>query len=109
MFFNEDFILDIRLNELNQYVDKFVIAESNFTHSGDKKNFNFQIEKYSKFKNKIIYIKIKDKPKNLIEINKSDTKKQIKQKQIINSLILENYQRNYLQNAIKELMIMILY
>ena len=102
MFFNEDFILDIRLNELNQYVDKFVIVESNFTHSGEKKNFNFQIEKYSKFKNKIIYIKIKDKPKNLIEIYTSDTKKQIKQKQIINSLILENYQRNYLQNAIKE-------
>ena len=80
MFFNEDFILDIRLNELNQYVDKFVIVESNFTHSGEKKNFNFQIEKYSKFKNKIIYIKIKDKPKNLIEIYTSDTRKQIKQK-----------------------------
>ena len=45
MFFNEDFILDIRLNELNQYVDKFVVVESNFTHRGDKKNFNFKIEK----------------------------------------------------------------
>ena len=53
MFFNEDFILDIRLNELNQYVDKFVIVESNFTHSGDKKNFNFQIEKYSNLKTKL--------------------------------------------------------
>ena len=37
MYFNEDLILDVRLNELNEYVDKFVIIESNFTHSGEKK------------------------------------------------------------------------
>ena len=31
---NEDLILDLRLNTLDQYVDKFVIVESKFNHSG---------------------------------------------------------------------------
>ena len=53
MYFNEDLVLDVRLNELNPHIDKFVIIESNFTHSGEKKNFNFDIEKFKKFENKI--------------------------------------------------------
>ena len=28
MYFDEDLILDIRLNTLNQYVDKFIIVEA---------------------------------------------------------------------------------
>ena len=49
MYFNEDLVLDVRLNELNQYIDKFVIVESGFTHSGEKKDFNFDIRKFQKF------------------------------------------------------------
>ena len=37
MYFNEDIILEIRLNELDKYVDNFVTIENNFTHSGEKK------------------------------------------------------------------------
>ena len=37
-FFNEDMILDLRLNELDKYVDKFVIIELNIDHRGNKKN-----------------------------------------------------------------------
>ena len=72
MYFNEDLVLDVRLNELNPYIDKFVIVESNFTHSGEKKDFNFDIRKYQKFANKIIYLKIDQKPENLIQINEQD-------------------------------------
>ena len=36
MFYDEEMILDFRLNYLNEYVDKFVIIESSFTHSGKK-------------------------------------------------------------------------
>ena len=49
MYFNEDLVLDVRLNELNQYIDKFVIVESGFTHSGEKKDFNFDIRKFKSF------------------------------------------------------------
>ena len=38
MYFNEDLILDIRLNVLDQYVDKFVIVEGTKDHSGKEKN-----------------------------------------------------------------------
>ena len=58
MFFNEDLILDLRLNELDKFVDHFVIVESAFTHSGESKGFNFNIDKYKKFKDKIVYLKI---------------------------------------------------
>jgi len=40
-YFNEDHILDLRFNILNEYVDYFVISESNKTHQGDDKKLNF--------------------------------------------------------------------
>ena len=55
-YFNEDHIVDLRLNILNKYVDYFVISESTKTHQGKSKNLNFDINKFSKFKHKIIYI-----------------------------------------------------
>ena len=42
-------VLDIRLNTLDQYVDYFVIVESEFNHKGDRKNLQFNINKYKKF------------------------------------------------------------
>ena len=38
MYFDEDMLLDIRLNTLNKYVKKFVITEATYTHNGSKKN-----------------------------------------------------------------------
>ena len=101
MYFNEDLVLDVRLNELNPHIDKFIIIESNFTHSGEKKNFNFDIEKFKKFENKIIYLKLDQKPKNLIEISEHDNQDEIKRKQIENALILENFQRNYILKGLE--------
>ena len=40
MYFDEDMILDLRLNILDKYVDYFVIVESIFTHKGDKEIYN---------------------------------------------------------------------
>ena len=39
-YFNEDHIVDLRLNILNQYVDYFVISESTKTHQGKEKKIN---------------------------------------------------------------------
>ena len=38
MYFDEDLILDLRLNVLNDHVDKFVIAEATKDHTGSDKN-----------------------------------------------------------------------
>ena len=55
-YFNEDHIVDLRMNILNQYVDYFVISESTKTHQGMSKKLNFDNKNFLKFKNKIIYI-----------------------------------------------------
>ena len=43
MYFDEEVVLDLRLNTLDKYVDYFVIVESIFTHRGDKRKLHFNI------------------------------------------------------------------
>jgi beta-1,4-mannosyl-glycoprotein beta-1,4-N-acetylglucosaminyltransferase len=62
IYLDEDFLLDLRFNILNNIVDYFVVVESNKTWQNNKKNFNFNIEKFQKFSKKIIYIKVEDMP-----------------------------------------------
>ena len=62
MYFDEDMLLDIRLNILNGSVNRFVIAEATKTHSGKEKKLNFDIKKFPKFKDKIKYLIIDDIP-----------------------------------------------
>ena len=79
-------LFDLRLNVLNQYVDKFIVIEARHSHSGKKKNLNFDIENYKKFKDKIIYKVIDNEPDGIIKINESDSlQKQSNQKRL-NSL-----------------------
>jgi len=66
LYYDEDLILDTRLNILDKYVDKFVICESTFTHSGKEKKLNFDIKKFSGFKKKNYYLVNDSEPKNLI-------------------------------------------
>ena len=44
MFFDEDQVLDLRLNVLNEYVDYFVIVESIYNHKGEKRELVFDID-----------------------------------------------------------------
>ena len=70
MFFDEEMMLDLRLNILDKYVDKFVITEATYMHSGKPKKLLFDISKFSKFKDKIIYNVI-DKEPHDIEIGRA--------------------------------------
>ena len=72
MFFDEEMLLDLRLNVLDKYVDKFVINESTYLHSGKPKKLVFDINNYSKFKDKIIYNVIDQQPSNIEEIYEGD-------------------------------------
>lgn len=57
LFYDEDVLLDIRLNTLCNHVDRFVIVESRYTFAGKKReNLHFDISKFEKFKDKIIYV-----------------------------------------------------
>ena len=102
MFFDEEMILDLRLNILDKYVDKFVITEATYLHSGKPKKLLFDINKFSRFKDKIIYRVIDDQPSGIETIypkdnNAEDTRGQ---KLINNSNKREHYQR---EMAIKSL------
>ena len=58
-------MMDVRFHTMNEYVEKFIITESTFSHSGKKKKLNFDINDYPKFKDKIIYLKIDKEPIDL--------------------------------------------
>ena len=66
LYYDEDLILDTRLNILDPYIDKFIICEALFSHSGRRKKLNFDINKFSKFKDKIIYTVQETEPKNIV-------------------------------------------
>ena len=103
MYYDEDLLLEIRLNELNKYVKKFVIAEATYTHNGSKKKLNFDIQKFKEFKDKIEYIVVDDQPPNIRELNKNDTDKIKEEKLILNGMARDYYQRESLQRGLKNL------
>ena len=94
MYYDEDLILDLRLNYLNDYVDKFIIVESSYTHSGEPKKLLFDINKYSKFKNKINYIVLDTLPLGIQDLSETDTEHQRNSKYILNAVKRENLQRD---------------
>ena len=61
-YLDEDLLLKLRLNILNKYVDYFIIIEGSKTWQNNKKNLNFDINKFKKFQEKIIYIPVTDLP-----------------------------------------------
>jgi beta-1,4-mannosyl-glycoprotein beta-1,4-N-acetylglucosaminyltransferase len=65
-FYSEHMMMDVRFNVLNEFVHKFIVVESLYSHSGKKKKLNFDIKNYLKFKDKIIYLIIDKEPKDLI-------------------------------------------
>jgi len=60
-FYNESLQINLRINILHKYVDKFVICESKFDHKGNPKKLNFKIEQFNNFRDKIIYIVLENK------------------------------------------------
>ena len=76
-YFEEDMMIDLRLNILNDYVDHFIISEARFSHSGAKKEIKFDINKFPKFKDKITHLIVDNDPTdNNSELN--DRSKSIK-------------------------------
>ena len=100
MYFDEEVVLDVRLNTLNEFVDYFVIVESRFTHKGDARELRFNHKRFEKFKNKIIYLIYDKEPKEIEIVKNEDTEFEKATKYILNALYRENGQRNYIENAL---------
>ena len=82
LYNGEKIVLDIRLNTLSKYIEKFIIVESKYDHQGNKKKLIFKIDDFKKFKEKIIYLVIENFPEKLSNWER------------------ENYQRNYLNEGL---------
>ena len=102
MYFDEDLLLDIRLNSLNKFVKKFIIAEATYTHNGTKKKLNFNIQNFQKFKDKIIYIVVDEKPKNILKLTESESKEKRGEKLILNGMARDYFQRENLARGLKD-------
>jgi beta-1,4-mannosyl-glycoprotein beta-1,4-N-acetylglucosaminyltransferase len=100
MFFDEEMLLELRLNTLDKFVDKFVIVESVYTHSGKEKKLIFDVNKYPRFKEKIDYIVVKDFPQGIEQISNDDSNLEITNKEIMNALRRENFQRNAINRGL---------
>ena len=92
MYFDEDLVLDIRLNTLNDKVDKFIIVEATKNHAGEDKKLNFKIGNFLKFKDKINYIVVDDLPVNVKSPKKGWHENHAR----------DQYQRNSIERGYKE-------
>ena len=101
-YFDEDLILDTRLNIMNDYVDYFVIVESTYNHNGERRELKFDLNKYQKFKNKIKYIVWDEVPDNIEKINYDDTEIVREHKFINNAVKRDNGQRNYVVKGLDD-------
>jgi len=93
MYFDEEVVLDLRLNTLNDFVDYFVIVESVFTHKGEKRELKFNHKKFEKFRKKIIYLVYDKDPEGLMKIKDQENDHG---EYIMNALLRENGQRNFI-------------
>ena len=100
MYFDEEVVLDVRLNALNKYVDYFIIVESKYLHNGEKRELNFDINKYKKFKDKIIYLIQEKEPEGIIKLNQNDNEGAKSYKLIFNAHLRENAQRNHIAEGL---------
>ena len=99
-FYSEHMMLDVRFHILNDYVEKFIVTESLYSHSGQPKKLNFDINNYPKFKDKIIYLVIDQEPDDLIKIENTKEHQGLKR---INSLKRIELSYNYMMKATENL------
>ena len=98
-YYSEDLMLDIRFNVLNEKVYKFIVVESLFSHSGQKKKLNFDINNFKKFKDKIIYLVVEKEPNGIKNLDKNNQESTIKR---YNSLLRIEQSYNHMFEGAKD-------
>ena len=103
MYFDEDLLLDLRLNSLDKFVKKFVITEATYTHNGNKKELKFDINKFQKFKDKIIYLVVDNQPNNILDLIEGESKEKRGEKLILNGMARDYFQRENLKRGLVDI------
>ncbi len=94
-FYSEHMMMDVRFSILDKYVEKFIVTESIYSHSGKSKKLNFDINNYPKYKDKIVYLVIDKEPEDLIQNEANNIHKRL------NSIKRIELSYNYMERAIK--------
>ena len=96
-YFEEKMMMDLRLNVLNMFVDKFIVCEARFSHSGKEKEIKFNKKDFPEFEDKIIHLIIDKEPTEIIK-KKNLTSSELR----LNSISRIREQRNFIGNALKD-------
>tara|TARA_Y100000590_G_scaffold391181_1_gene467602 strand:+ start:1475 stop:1981 length:507 start_codon:yes stop_codon:yes gene_type:complete len=98
-YYSEDLMLDVRFNVLNENVHKFIIVESTYSHSGERKKLNFDINNFKKFKDKIIYLVIENEPEGIQSSNQKKISSSVKR---MNSIKRIEQSYNFMSKGITQ-------
>ena len=95
-FYSEHMMMDVRFGILDKYVEKFIVTESTYSHSGKRKKLNFDINNYPKYKDKIVYLVIDKEPNDLIGTESDNVSKRL------NSIKRIELSYDYMKKAIND-------
>ena len=90
-------MMELRFNILSPFIDKFIVCESRYSHSGKEKDIKFNKSDFPEFENKIIHLVLDKEPKEIIKKNTLNTSELR-----MNSIYRIKEQRNYIGNVLKD-------
>tara|TARA_B100001093_G_scaffold481299_1_gene511914 strand:- start:52 stop:927 length:876 start_codon:yes stop_codon:yes gene_type:complete len=96
-YFEENMMMELRFNILSPFVDKFIICESRYSHSGKEKDIRFDKKNFPQFEDKITHIIIDKEPSDIIKkdnLNTSELR--------LNSVLRIKEQRNFIGNSLND-------
>ena len=96
-FFEEYLMMELRFNILDPFVDKFIVSEARFSHSGKEKEIKFNKKNFPKFENKIVHLIVDKEPADIIK-KPNLTSAESRQ----NSILRIREQRNYIAKSLNE-------
>ena len=96
-FFEEHLMMELRFNILDPFIDKFIVSEARFSHSGKEKEIKFNKKNFPKFENKIVHLIVDKEP---VDIIKKPNLTSAESRQ--NSILRIREQRNYIAKSLNE-------
>ena len=90
-------MMELRFNILDPFVDKFIVSEARFSHSGKEKEIKFNKKNFPKFENKIVHLIVDKEP---VDIIKKPNLTSAESRQ--NSILRIREQRNYIAKSLNE-------
>ena len=94
-YFEENMMMELRFNILSPFVDKFIICEARYSHSGKEKDIRFNKKNFPQFEDKITHIIVDKEPRDIIKkdnLNTSELR--------FNSVLRIKEQRNFIRNSL---------